>query len=320
MAMVIKGKNYSFDMGVEEGVLTEIEELKKDCIVLSHNYQIPEIQDVADFVGDSLGLCQAAMKVDKPYILFCGVDFMAESAAMLNPDKVVVVPEPLARCPMAAQLPAEKLREAKREHPDAPVVLYINTLLEARAEADVICTSANAIKIIKTLPERKIIFGPDWALAWHVQRHLPEKEIIAVPERGFCRTHMFFRPEHIRRAKEEHPNAEVLVHPECKPDVQLLADRICSTEQMVKRARESSSQEFIIATEIGLLHRLRKEIPGKTFIPALERAICISMKKNTWQKFLEGLRGKKNVVNIDPAIADRARKSLDRMLEITGKA
>jgi quinolinate synthase len=297
------------------GELREIEELKKDCIVLAHNYQIPRIQDVADFVGDSLGLCQRATKVDKPYILFCGVDFMAESAAMLNPDKTVLMPEFMAKCPMAAQLPAEKVREARRKYPDAAVVLYINTRLEARAEADIVCTSANAVKIIKSLPEKEIIFGPDWALAWHVQRNVPEKKIITIPAQGACRTHLLFKPEHILEAREKYPNAEVLVHPECKPEVQLLADKICSTEQMIRWAKESNSREFIIATEIGLLHRLKKENPGKTFIPAYKRAVCISMKKNTWEKFMEELRGRKNVVKIDPVIAEKARKSLDRMLK-----
>jgi quinolinate synthase len=298
--------------------IEEIEKLKEDCIVLAHNYQIPEIQDVADFVGDSLGLCQEAAKVDKPFILFCGVDFMAESAAMLNPEKTVLMPDYKAKCPMAAQLPAEKVREAKREHPDAAVVLYINTWLEARAEADIVCTSANAIKVVKSLPQQKIIFGPDQALAWHVQRHLPEKTIIPIPEGGGCRTHLLFKPQHIIEAKKRHPNAEVLVHPECKPEVQLLADRICSTEQMVKRAKESNSREFIIATEVGLLHRLRKEAPGKAFIPAYERAVCISMKKNTWEKFVRELKERKNVVRIDPLIAEKARRSLDRMLKLTG--
>ncbi len=302
---------------IDEATLKEVEELKKDCIVLAHNYQIPEIQDVADFIGDSLGLCRAAQRVDKPYILFCGVDFMAESAAMLNPDKTVVMPDLEAHCPMAAQLPAKLVREAREEHPDAAVVLYINTRLEARAEADVICTSANAVKIVKALPEKKIIFGPDANLAWHVQRHVKDKEIIPVPEKGHCITHLLFKPEHVERAKEEHPDAEVLIHPECTPEVQLLADYICSTEQMVKRARESSAKEFIIGTEVGLIYRLQKEFPDKRFYPLYERAVCRTMKMNTWEKFLTQLRERTNVVRVDPEIAERALISLERMLELS---
>lgn len=299
-------------------MLAEIEKHKRDVIILAHNYQVPEIQDIADFVGDSLGLCQEAAKVKKPYILFCGVDFMAESAAMLNPGKTVLMPDLRARCPMAAMLPASKIRQAKKEHPDAAVVLYINTLAEARAEADVVCTSANAIKIVKAVNAKKIIFGPDINLMWHVARHVPEKKFIPVPEHGFCITHhRKFRKEHVLRAKEKHPGAEVLVHPECKPEVQMLADYICSTEQMVRRARESNSREFIIATEVGLIHRLQKEVPGKTFIPALEQAVCVTMKMHTIEKVLDALRERKNVVTVEPAIAAKARKALERMLELS---
>ena len=305
-------------MVIDEATLKEVEGLKKDCIVLAHNYQIPEIQDVADFIGDSLGLCRAAQRVDKPYILFSGVDFMAESAAMLNPEKTVVVPEYEAHCPMAAMLPAKKLEEAKKEHPDAAVVLYINTRLEARAMADVMCTSANAIKIVKSIPEKKILFGPDKNLAWHVQRHVKDKEIIVVPPEGHCITHhRIFTAEDVERGRAEHPDAEVLIHPECPPEVQLLADYICSTEQMVKRARESRAEEFIIGTEVGMLYRLRKEFPEKRFYPLNERAVCRTMKMNTWEKFITQLRERKNIIRIDEKIAERARISLERMLELS---
>ena len=304
-------------MNIDEATLKEIEELKQDCIVLSHNYQIPEIQDVADFIGDSLALCRAAQRVDKPYILFCGVDFMAESAAMLNPDKTVVMPDLEAHCPMAAQLPAKLVREAREEYPDAAVVLYINTRIEARAEADVICTSANAVNIVRAVPEKKVIFGPDANLAWHVQRHVREKKIIPIPERGHCITHLLFKPEHVERARREHPKAEVLIHPECTPEVQLLADHICSTEQMVKRAGESAAREFVIGTEVGLIYRLQKEFPAKRFYPLNERAVCRTMKMNTWEKFLLQLRERRNVVRIDPKVAERALRSLQRMLELS---
>ncbi len=294
-----------------------IEEYKRDVLVLAHNYQIPRIQDAADYVGDSLGLCQEAQKAEKPYILFCGVDFMAESAAMLNPDKTVIVPTYKARCPMAAMLPAEELRRAKAEHPKAATVLYINSRLEARAESDVTCTSANAAKIVKALDEDEILFGPDKNLAWYVARQAPEKKIIPVPLHGHCRVHVRFKPEHIQRAREQHPDAEVLAHPECPPDVQLLADHVCSTEQMVKRARSSPAKKFVIATEVGLLHRLKKEAPQKIFVPALNTADCINQKRNTWENFVIALSGRKNVVRVDEKLAARAKASLERMLELS---
>ncbi len=294
-----------------------VEEQKKDCIILAHNYQIPEIQDVADFVGDSLDLCKRAAAVDKPYILFCGVDFMAQSAAMLNPDKTVLHPSHDARCPMAAMLPAEKLRKAKKEHPDAAVVLYINTWAEARAESDVTCTSANAVKIVKALDEKKILFGPDANLAWHVSKMLPDKQIIPIPETGYCRVHIMFKKEHIFKEKEKHPDAEVLIHPECTPEVQELADHICSTQQMVNRAKESDSNEFIIGTETGLLYKLRRENPAKTFYPAFDKAVCRNMKMITPKNFTEELKERKNVVTVDEKIAEKARASLDRMLELS---
>lgn len=304
-------------MVLDEKLKKEIEELKKDTIILAHNYQIPEIQDAADFVGDSLGLCREAQKADKKYILFAGVDFMAESAALLNPDKIVIVPEKNAMCPMAAMLPAETVKKAKEENPDAAVVLYINTWLEARSEADVIVTSANAVNIIKRIPNKKIIFGPDVNLAWHAQKNLPEKEIIPIPPKGHCRTHLLFKPEQVERARKDHPDAEVLIHPESPPEVMELADHICSTEQMVKRARESSAAEFIIGTEVGLIYRLQKEFLKKKFYPLYDKAICITMKRNTLENFMDTLRNKKNVVEIDPEYIDGALKSLDRMLELS---
>ncbi|MEE8401428.1 MAG: quinolinate synthase NadA [Candidatus Hydrothermarchaeaceae archaeon] len=292
-------------------------EQKKDCIILAHNYQIPKIQEIADFVGDSLDLCQTASRVEKPYIIFCGVDFMAESAVMLNPEKTVLMPTYKARCPMATMLPAEKVREAKREHPDAAVVLYINTHAEARAESDVTCTSANAIEIVKALDEKKILFGPDVNLAGYVSKNLPDKEIIPIPKGGHCRVHVMFKREHILKEKERRPDAEVLIHPECLPEVQELADHICSTGQMVKRSKKSKSKEFIIATETGLLYRLRKENPDKKFYPALDKAVCRNMKMITLENLFEELKERKNIVKVKSQIAEKARASLERMLELS---
>lgn len=296
---------------------TELEELKKDTIILAHNYQTPDIQGIADFVGDSLQLCQQAAKVDKPYILFCGVDFMAESAMMLNPDKTVLMPDLGSKCPMAAMLPAEVVRGQKQKHPDAAVVLYINTWVEARAESDVTCTSANAVKIVKALPEKKILFGPDANLAWHVQRNLPEKEIIPIPYTGHCRVHVLFKKEELLNLVAEHPDAEVLIHPECRPEVQEIADLILSTGGMERHVSQSNARKFIIGTETGLIYKLQKQNPEKEFIPALSTAVCSNMKKHTMDKVLAELREKKNVVKVDPALAKRARKSLERMLELS---
>jgi quinolinate synthase len=296
---------------------TELEELKKDTIILAHNYQTPDIQGIADFVGDSLQLCQEAARVDKPYILFCGVDFMAESAVMLNPDKTVLMPDLGSKCPMAAMLPAEVVLAEKEKHPDAAVVLYINTWVEARSESDVTCTSANAVKIVKALPEKKILFGPDANLAWHVQRNLQEKEIIPIPYTGHCRVHVLFKKEELLSLMAEYPDAEVLIHPECRPEVQEIADFVLSTGQMERHARETRAKKMIIGTETGLIYKLQKQNPDKTFIPALKAAVCSNMKKHTLDKVLVELREKNNVVKVDPALAKRARKSLERMLELS---
>lgn len=292
---------------------------ERDAIILAHTYQREEIQLLADYIGDSLELARYSAKVKKKLIVFCGVDFMAETAAILNPDKTVVIPDPQARCPMAAQLPAELVREAKRRHPDAAVVLYINTLAEARAEADVTCTSANAPQIVNALDEEKIIFGPDRNLAWFVQRR-SDKQIIPLPDRGYCYVHRMFSPADIMLLKERYPDAEVLVHPECDPEVQEIATHICSTSQMLVRAKASPAKRFIIATEIGLVERLRRELPGKEFIPALETAVCEQMKKHNLEKLYLALRDIKHVVSVPPEIAARARKATERMLEISGRA
>ncbi len=290
-----------------------------NAIILAHNYQREEIQLLADYIGDSLDLARYSTKVDASLILFCGVDFMAETAAILNPKKTVLIPDPEARCPMAAQLPAQLVREAKREHPGAAVVLYVNTLAEARAEADVTCTSANAPLIVNALDEEEILFGPDRNLAWFVQQR-SDKKIIPLPDRGYCYVHRMFSPADIMLLKERYPDAEVLVHPECDPEVQNLASHICSTSQMLLRAKASPAKRFIIVTEVGLVDRLRREFPDKEFIPALETAVCKQMKKHTLEKLYLALRDKKHVVRVPPNIATKARAATERMLEISGRA
>ena len=293
---------------------------EKNALILAHNYQRPEVQEIADYIGSSLQLCwRAAEAEDIGCIVFCGVRFMAESAAILNPDKKVLIPDANARCPMAAMLPAKGVVEAKRRHPDAKVVLYVNTLAEAKAEADVVCTSTNAAQIVDELDAEKILFGPDRNLAWHVRRHNADKEIIPIPEHGYCYVHRLIGDgEEALLLKKMHPDAELLVHPECNPHLQLRADFIGSTGQMFKRCHESKAEKFIIATEIGLIGRLRRELPGKLYLPAMEEAVCHRMKLHTLRKVYEALRREKPVVRVSGKIAERARRSIERMLELSG--
>jgi quinolinate synthase len=298
--------------------IMELKERKK-AVILAHNYQRPEIQQLADYIGDSLDLARYSAKVDAEIILLCGVNFMAEMAALLNPDRKVLIPDPQAKCPMAAQLPSNLVREARKKHPNAAVVLYVNTLAEAKAEADVTCTSANALQIVDALDEEEILFGPDRNLAWFTQRRT-DKKIIPIPEDGHCYVHKMFAPADIAMLREKYPDAELLVHPECDPEVQQLATHICSTSQMLIRARASPARRFIIGTEVGMLERLRRENPNKEFIPALSSAICKQMKKHTLQKVYLALRDEKYKVRVQPKVAARAREAIERMLEISGRA
>lgn len=293
--------------------------VRRGAAILAHNYQRPEIQLIADYIGDSLDLARYSAKVDADLILLCGVNFMAETAALLNPDKTVLIPDPRARCPMAAQLPARAVREARKKHPHAAVVLYVNTLAEAKAEADITCTSANAPQVVDALDEEKVLFGPDRNLAWFTQRRT-NKTIVPIPENGHCYVHKMFTPADIALLKEKYPDSEVIVHPECDPEVQQLATHICSTSQMLVRARASPAKRFIIGTEIGMLERLRRENSDKEFIPALNSAICEQMKRHTLQKVYLALRDRKNAVHVPPKVADRARGAIERMLEISGRA
>ncbi len=291
---------------------------REKALILAHNYQRPEVQEVADFVGDSLQLCLTAAKVeDVKYIVFCGVDFMAETASILNPDKLVIIPDVEAKCPMAAQLPAELVVEARRSYPDAEVMLYVNTLAEAKAEADVICTSSNASNIAGKLSSTRILFGPDRNLALYTAKHCPGKEIIPIPEDGYCIVHKMFRVEDILNIKREYPDAELLAHPECDPEVQDLADFVGSTEQMCKRCLESASKKFIIATEIGLVDRLKRELPGKEYIPAVKNAVCHNMKLHTLEKVYHVLEKKKPIVRVPDPIAEKSRIAIERMLKLS---
>jgi len=287
---------------------------KKKAIILAHNYQRPEIQDIADYAGDSIELCMRAMEEkDAKLLVFSAVDFMAESAAILNAEKKVLLPSLGARCPMAQMLPAEDVRLWKRLYPNVPVVLYVNTLAEAKAECDICCTSANAVKVVSALEADTLLFGPDHNLAWYVQRKTGKK-IIPIPRKGFCPTHLLFLKEDVLLTKEEHPDAVVAVHPECTFDVQLVADFIGSTSQICRYARESSAKKHIIGTEVGIIHRLKKENPGKEFISAYDGAICPNMKLNTLERVYLSLKEERYPVTVPKSVAKKARKALEKMV------
>jgi len=295
--------------------LNRIKQLReeKNAIILAHNYQRADVQDIADFVGDSFGLSQKAVTSGAEVIVFCGVDFMAESAAVLNPDKTILMPELNAQCPMSAMITPQTLRLEKQKYPDAAVVCYVNTSAAVKAESDICCTSANAVKVVNSLDENEIIFVPDRNLALYVASNT-EKKII--PWNGYCPTHHLILPGDILLEKEEHPAAEILVHPECRPEVVALADKVLSTSGMLKYASQSDSKEFIIGTEIGLLHRLEKENPEKKFIAATRYAVCPNMKMNTLGSIIRALERNEHVIKVPESIRKKAKIALDRMLDV----
>jgi quinolinate synthase len=287
---------------------------ERKAIILAHNYQLPEVQDIADFSGDSLGLSQEAAETEAEVILFCGVHFMAETAAILCPDKTVLMPDLNAGCPMANMITLRQLHEQKKKHPQAIVVTYINSKAEIKAESDYCCTSSNAIKVVQSIPsDKEIIFIPDKYLGSYVASQTKRDLILW---EGFCPTHRRILPEDILKKKALYPKAEVLVHPECIPEVIAMADRVLSTTGICKYVKESKSEELIIGTEIGILHRLKKENPGKKFYPASELADCPNMKLNNLEKLLWSLEDLVYRVEVPREIARRAKRSIDRMLEL----
>jgi quinolinate synthase len=292
---------------------------ERDAVILAHNYQVPEVQDVADYVGDSLGLSREAAATDASAIVFCGVHFMAETATILSPDKTVLIPDLDAGCSLAASITADQLREWKAQHPGAVVVSYVNTTAEVKAESDYCCTSGNAKGVIEAIPEdQEILFLPDMYLGIWLERVTGRKLTIWL---GECHVHAGIRPADIERWQSEAPDAELLVHPECGCASQCMAfanerTHILSTEGMVRFAKESPKERFLVATETGILHRLHKEAPGKTFEAVSERAICKYMKMITLEKLRDSLRDWKHVVTVEPEIAARARGAIDRMLAI----
>ncbi len=300
---------------MNNGTVERIKKLKKkhNAILLVHNYQVPEIQDIADFLGDSLDLAKKATATNADNIIFCGVDFMAESAKILNPDKNVIIPDKNARCPMAAMVDPVGLKKLKNEHPRAEVVAYINTTIETKTLSDICCTSANGVNVVKSLSANKVIFVPDKNLGAYIQRSISDKEIIIWP--GLCPTHHRIRKKQILNLKEKHPGAEILVHPECRPEVIDIADHAFSTMGMVNYAKESDTEEFIIGTEKELCYRLKKENPGKEFYP-IKSAICPNMKKITLEKVLNSLETLEPKVEFTEEIMQKARKPLQRMMDI----
>ncbi|HTY75051.1 MAG TPA: quinolinate synthase NadA [Candidatus Nanoarchaeia archaeon] len=296
----------------------KIEQLKKEkkALILAHNYQRPEIQEIADYVGDSIELSRKAMQeTEAKIIVFCAVDFMAESAAILNPNKKVLLPTLGARCPMAQMLTTDEIKRAKTLHPNAPVVLYVNTLAEAKAQCDICCTSANAVEVIKSLDADTVLFGPDRNLAEYVSEKTG-KTVIPLPEWGFCPTHLLFQPEDVTILKQSHPEAVVIVHPECSGEMRKVADFIGSTSKMCTYAKNSPAKEFIVGTEEGILHRLRKENPGKHFFTAYEGAVCPNMKLTTLDRLYASLSEEKHLVKVPEKVAVKARASLERMFQV----
>jgi len=289
---------------------------EKKAVILAHNYQRPEIQDLADYVGDSIELARRAMEEkDAKIILSSTVDFMAENAVLLNPEKKVLLPSEGARCPMAQMLTLDEIRRWKRKYPKLPVVLYVNTLAEVKAECDICCTSANAVEVINAIDSDALLFGPDKNLALFVQQRT-DKKIIPIPERGFCPTHVLFQKEDIQLLKEKHPDATVIVHPECTPEVQQLADHIGSTSQMCRYAKQLSAEKFVIGTESGLIHRLQKENPEKEFFLAYDGAICPNMKLNTLERLYLALKEEIHPVYVPKAVMKKARKTLENMFAV----
>ena len=301
---------------MQESIAEQITKLKEqaNAVILAHNYQLPEVQEIADYVGDSLGLSRKAAATDASLIVFCGVYFMAETASMLCPDKTVLIPDEHAGCPMVDMAPLSRVLALKKAHPDAVVVSYVNSSAEVKAESDYCCTSANAVEVVESLdPEREVIFLPDKYLGSYVAA-TTGRELILYS--GYCPTHVRILEQDILRVKAEHPDAEVMVHPECTPAVIALADQVLSTSGMCRRAQESPSREMVVGTEIGLIHRLRKENPGKRFIPVSEQAICPNMKLITLEKLLWSLEEMAPQVKVPESIRIRAKSAVDRMLAV----
>jgi len=300
---------------LSQEIIDRIKQLKEElhAVIVSHNYQRAEVQDIADYVGDSLGLARKAAGTDAKVIVFCGVHFMAESAAIVNPDKTVLLPDMRAGCPMADMVTVEELIGFKRLHPGAPVVAYINTSAAVKAESDICCTSANAVKIVNLQEADEIIFIPDKNLAHWVSRHTSKK---IIPWNGWCVTHERLKLEEVKACAQAHPEAEILAHPECRPEVVDIAHQVLSTSGMIRYAKESSSREFIICTEMGILHRLEVENPGKVFYSPSKLLVCPNMKLTTLEKVVMAMEKRQHVITVPEDIRLKAKAALDKMLAV----
>lgn len=299
----------------KEEMADRIAELKreKNAVIFAHNYQIGEVQDLADYIGDSLGLSQKAAQIKEELIVFCGVHFMAETASILAPEKTILIPDIKAGCPMANMITASQLRKWKKKYPEGKVVCYVNTTAEVKAECDICCTSSNAVNVVNSIGGNEILFAPDKNLAAYVARQT-EKKII--PWDGYCYVHNTILARDVREKKSLYPEAEVWVHPECRPEVIDLADKVLSTGKMVKEARKMKKKEIIIGTETGIIYRMKKESPEKNFYPARDMAFCSNMKKITLKKVLRSLEEMIYRVEVPPEISRKARGAIEKMVEL----
>jgi quinolinate synthase len=297
----------------------EIVELKKrlGAVILAHNYQPPEVQDVADFVGDSLELSIKASQVNAKFIVFCGVDFMAEQAAVINEESIVLHPDPKAMCPMAAMISVEDIHEARKQHPKAPVVIYVNSPAAVKAEADYIVTSANAVDVVKAIDSDTILFGPDKHLAEYVAEKTGKK-VIPVPEYGYCPIHVKFNADEVMMLKSIYRDCVFIAHPECPRNVRDLANFVGSTSQMIKFVKNNPDKCFLIGTEVGIIHRMIEENRDKLFIPASTSAICKNMKKITLDKVYNSLKSEAYRVSVNREIAAKVRRALENTFSILG--
>lgn len=297
-------------------MINEIKRMKheKNAVIVAHNYQIDEVQELADVVGDSFTLSRYCASTNADIVVFCGVHFMAESAKILSPEKTVLLPEIDAGCPMADMITAEALIEEKKKYPNAAVVCYINTSAAVKAECDICCTSSNAVRVIQSIPNDEILFAPDQNLGSFIAKQVPNKKIHLWE--GYCITHHRVSREDVEKAKSIHPDALVLAHPECRQEIMEMADFVGSTAQIIDYAKNSNHSKFLIATEMGILHKLRKDNPNKTFYLLTQGLICPNMKKTTVESVYNALKYNRYEINLDKEVIERARRSLEAMLAI----
>ena len=302
-------------MNDEQRTIQQIADLKRklDAVIVAHNYQRPEVQDIADFVGDSLELARQCVAVEAKTIVFCGVHFMAETAAILNPERKVLLTQSEAGCPMADMIDAARVREWQQKYPAAKVVCYVNTSAEVKAESHICCTSANAIEVVNSVEADEIIFVPDQNLGQYTAAHTGKK---VYPYPGYCYVHHNIRAAQITAAREQHPEAEVVVHPECRPEVTANADAVLSTSQMLRYVNQSPRQEFIIGTEVGILHRMHRDNPDKSFYIVSAESVCQDMKRTTLETVRETMASASNVIIVPEPVRVKAQQAIERMLEI----